>query len=109
MSQISQLENLYNTRVKVEDFEQKRYQALMKFLMQEIISKMKDKSKTFNALYRETYYGGSVFDGLKVNSTEQEFDLNILFKWKAKDLEVERLGDNLTKNKPECFSEKLGL
>ena len=109
MSQISQLEHLYNTRVKVEASKQKRHQTLMKCLVDTIISKMKDKSRTFNALYRETYYGGSAFDGLKVNSTEQEFDLNILFKWKAKDLEVERLGDNLTKNKPECFSEKLGL
>ena len=97
MSQISQLENLYNRRVKVDDSEQKRYLSLMKTLVGAIIAKMKEKSKTFNALYREPYYGGSVFDGLKVNSTGQEFDLNILFKWKAKDLEVVRLGQDSKK------------
>ena len=97
MSQISQLENLYNKRVKVDDSEQKRYLSLMKTLVGAIIAKMKEKSKTFNALYREPYYGGSVFDGLKVNSTGQEFDLNILFKWKAKDLEVVRLGQDSKK------------
>ena len=102
MSQISQLEHLYNTRVKVEASKQKRHQTLMKCLVDTIISKMKDKSRTFNALYRETYYGGSAFDGLKVNSTEQEFDLNILFKWKAKDLEVARLGDD-SRKKNFCF------
>jgi hypothetical protein len=47
---------------------------LLKNLVGTIIAKMKEKSKTSNALYRDTYFGGSVFDGLKVNSTDQEFD-----------------------------------
>ena len=101
-SQINQLERLYASRIKVDETKQKEYKSLMKNLVGEIISKMKRNSKTFSALFKEIYYGGSVFDGLKVNSTEQEFDLNLLFKWKAKDLEVTRLGEDLEK-KNFCY------
>ena len=63
---------------------------------------MKAASPTFHSLYRETYYGGSFFDGLKVGSTIQEFDLNIVFKWKARNLQVARLGED-PKKRNFCF------
>lgn len=102
MSQIGQLEALYRRKVKVDEAEQKRYKELLDFLLGEIITKMKATSKTFNQLYSKTYYGGSFFDGLKVASTDQEFDLNIIFKWKCKDSGVTRLGEDVNKRN-FCF------
>ena len=50
-------------------------------------------------LYRDTYYGGSFFDGLKIGSSSQEFDLNIFFKWKMKHCQIVNLGqDHQKKN-----------
>ena len=102
MSQISHLEQLYNQRVKVDESLQKDYQGLLKYVMDTVIARMKQSSPAFNALYRETYYGGSFFDGLKVNSAEQEFDLNIVFKWKDKDLQVADIGTD-PKKKNFCY------
>ena len=102
MSQIFHLEQMYNTRVRIEESEQKKYLSLMKNIVGRIIQEMKERSQTFNVLYKETYFGGSVFDGLKVNSTGQEFDLNIIFKCKAKDVEVVGLGHD-SKRKNFCF------
>merc|ERR1711915_20183 len=60
---------------------------------------MKKTSPEFDDLYRETYWGGSFFDGLKVGSTEQEFDLNIVFKWKGTYGEIKAVGaDSKKKN-----------
>ena len=102
MSQLHQLEDLYNQRIKIDENEQKRYQGLLKYVLDTIISKMKQTTPEFNDLYRETYYGGSFFDGLKVGSTDQEFDLNIVFKWKAQHGEITRLGED-QKKKNFCY------
>ena len=102
MSQLHQLEDLYNQRIKIDETEQKRYQGLLKYVVDEMISKMKETTPEFADLYRETYYGGSFFDGLKIGSTEQEFDLNIIFKWKAQHGEITRLGED-QKKKNFCY------
>ena len=102
MSQASQLEALYNRKVKIDDRESQRYQSLLNFLVEDVVSKMRETSKTFNALFSKIYYGGSFFDGLKVGSTDQEFDLNIIFKWREEDLEVVRLGED-SKKRNFCF------
>ena len=60
-----------------------------------MISKMRALCPVFDTLYRETYYGGSVFDGLKVNPTKQEFDLNIVFQ--RIPVEVTGLGEDPVK------------
>ena len=102
MSQLHQLEDLYNQRIKIDETEQKRYQGLLKYVVDKMISKMKEAMPKFADLYRETYYGGSFFDGLKIGSTEQEFDLNIIFKWKAQHGEITRLGED-QKKKNFCY------
>ena len=84
MSQASQLEALYNRKVKIDDRENQQYQRILNFLVEDVVSKMRETSKTFNALYSKIYYGGSFFDGLKVGSTDQEFDLNIIFEKEEK-------------------------
>jgi len=102
MSQLHLLEDLYNQRIKIDEEEQKKYQGLLKYVVDTMISKMKEKTPEFNDLYRETYYGGSFFDGLKIGSTEQEFDLNIVFKWKTQSLEITRLEED-KKKKNFCY------
>ena len=93
MSQTQELEQLYSDCVRVDEVLQNEYRSLLKHVVDLMISKMSALSPVFDALYRETYYGGSVFDGLKVNSTKQEFDLNIVFK--RIPVEVTGLGEKL--------------
>ena len=102
MSQANQLEALYRRKVKIDRGETQRYQSLLNFLLDDVVSKMRETSKTFNALFSKIYYGGSFFDGLKVGSTDQEFDLNLIFKWREEDLEVVRLGED-SKKRNFCF------
>ena len=102
MSQLHLLEDLYNQRIKIDEEEQKKYQGLLKYVVDTMISKMKESTPEFNDLYRETYYGGSFFDGLKIGSTEQEFDLNIVFRWKSQSGEITRLGEDKRK-KNFCY------
>ena len=102
MSQASQLEALYRRKVKIDEGEKQRYRRILNFLLEDVVSKMRETSKTFNALFSKIYYGGSFFDGLKVGSTDQEFDLNIIFKWSEEDLEVVRLGED-SKKRNFCF------
>ena len=115
MSQTHELEQLYTERVRVDEALQDEYRALLKHIVELMISKMKAVSPDFNALYREIYYGGSFFDRLKVNSTEQEFDLNIVFK--RIPMEVTGLGEDpakenfcsllVTKPSPSTEEEKI--
>ena len=59
---------------------------------------MCEKSEDLNNLIRgDIYYGGSTYDGLKVNSTGPEFDLNLNFKFEPKHLELRGLGDDPNK------------
>ena len=102
MSQASQLEALYRRKVKIDQNEKQRYRSLLNFLLDDVVSKMRETSKTFDALFSKIYYGGSFFDGLKVGSTDQEFDLNIIFKWREEGLEVVRLGED-SKKRNFCF------
>ena len=102
LSQTAQLEQMYCRKVKQTKEVETRYEDLFQFLIDMLISKMKASSTTFDALYSRTYLGGSFFDGLKVGSKYQEFDINILFKWKEDDLEVVRLGEDTSK-KNFCY------
>ena len=102
MSQANQLEALYTRKVKVDELDQRRYRSLLDFLVEDVVSKMRESSTTFRALFSKIYYGGSFFDGLKVGSTDQEFDLNIIFKWREDHLEVVRLGED-SNRRNFCF------
>ena len=91
MAQKGQLEQLYDKAVKIDDVLQTDYQGLLHHVMTKMIALMKGVSPVFKDLYRETYYGGSFFDGLKVGSAGQEFDLNIVLGWSARHMEVARV------------------
>lgn len=45
--------------------------------MTQIVQKMKQKDLLFNRLYRRVFYGGSYYDGLKIEQPE-EYDLDLL-------------------------------
>ena len=96
------LETLYTHCVMVEKTEQAKYLELLLDCMNFMIEEMKQGSPEFEYLFKEIYHGGSVFDGLKVKSTDQEFDLNLVFNWKTKDLTVTGLGSD-TNMKNFCF------
>ena len=91
MSDLRKLEDLYNREIKIDDDEVEFYRGLLNAMIQFIIPEMKRASPDFANLFRNIYYGGSFFDGLKVGSTPQEFDLNVLFKWSPNHCEITNL------------------
>ena len=98
MSDLQKLEDLYNREIKLDD-DGGFYRGLLNAMMNDvIIPEMKRTSPDFANLYKKIYYGGSTFDGLKIGSTSQEFDLNVLFKWSPKHCEIVNLGQDKKKN-----------
>ena len=60
---------------------------------------MRECSSVFDDLIRgDIYFGGSTYDGRKVNSTGPEFDLNLNFSFSPKHLELVGLGETPKKN-----------
>ena len=88
---LSNIQVLYRRQVKTDKQEQAKYEDLLHFIVNHLINKMKQLSPEFNSLFKEIYYTGSFWDGLTVNSTTQEFDLNLVFDWKTSDLEIRGL------------------
>ena len=68
MTNLQKLEDLYVRNVRVDEEEAKKYRGILKYLVDVIIGNMKETSPAMAELYRETYWGGSFFDGLKVMS-----------------------------------------
>lgn len=93
MSDLRKLEDLYNRKIKIDD-DGGFYRGLLNSMMNDVlIPGMKETSPDFGKLYQRIYYGGSTFDGLKIGSTDQEFDLNVLFKWNPHHCEILNPGD----------------
>ena len=74
----------------------------MSKIVNNLFGKMKESSPAFKDLFREFYFGGSTFDGLKVGSSGHEFDLDVVFKGKAENCCFVGLGNDPT-NKNFCF------
>ena len=67
MSDLRKLEDLYNRKIKIDD-DGGFYRGLLNSMMNDVlIPGMKEASPDFGKLYQRIYYGGSTFDGLKVN------------------------------------------
>ena len=85
----TKLESLYQNHVLVNREKGLKYLDLLRHIVNPIIEKMKESSPEFRKVYSgECYLGGSFFDGLKSDSTPPEFDLNLLFDYKALALEI---------------------
>ena len=69
MTNLQKLEDLYNREIKVDEAEEKKYRGIVKYFVEDvIISEMMKTSPDMANLYRETYWGGSFWDGLKVDT-----------------------------------------
>ena len=68
MTNHQKLEALYNDKVKLDEMEEKKYRGILNYLVDVVVRKMKETDPAMAELYRETYWGGSFFDGLKVMS-----------------------------------------
>ena len=67
MTNLQKLEDLYIREIKVDEAEKKKYRGILKHLVDDIvIERWKQTSPDMANLYRETYWGGSFYDGLKV-------------------------------------------
>ena len=63
------VEDLYNQRIKVAEAEEKKYRGIVKYFVEDVIvDQMMKTSPDMADLYRETYWGRSFYDGLKVPS-----------------------------------------
>ena len=78
MSLTNGLEKLYNERMQKDEALKMEYEDLLKHVVDKVITKMKDQSPEFQAIYSETHYRKALFDELKENSSQQELDLNIV-------------------------------
>ena len=78
MSLTNGLEKLYNERMQKDEALKMEYEDLLKHVVDKVITKMKDQSPEFQAIYSETHYRKAFFDELKENSSQQELDLNIV-------------------------------
>jgi len=95
-----QLEALFDNHISVDTRTQRVYLNLLKHIVNTVLDQMAKVSEEFRDLYSgETYPGGSFFDGLKCDSTPQEFDLNVIFSLDMCHLSIENLGcDDKKKN-----------
>ena len=75
------LEELYNREIKLDSAEDRKCQLVLTKVLGVVLETGKEKSPYFKELFREIYYTGSYYDQLKVNSSDFEFDLNIVFRF----------------------------
>ena len=66
------LQRIVDENVKLDQMEANKYETVLRLVLAELILVISVTSLM--------YFGGSFFDGLKVASTMQEFDINIIFK-----------------------------
>ena len=83
------LDRIYQETLQLDKIQSERYEQTLKSFLDVFIQQMKETS-LFNEFFKEVYFGGSFFDGLKLASTSQEFDLNLVFELKSF-IEVEGL------------------
>ncbi|GAB6022009.1 hypothetical protein CHUAL_006161 [Chamberlinius hualienensis] len=84
------LKEFNNKRVRVSDEERKKnMKILQELVLDQFITAMKNADPLFKELYKENYYTGSYYEGLKV-SDANEFDLNMKLDlpFKAEDVQI---------------------
>jgi hypothetical protein len=92
------LEELYNRKIKLDVAEDRKCQLVLKKVLEVVLGTGKEKSPHFKELFKEIYYTGSYYDQLKVNSSDFEFDLNIVFRFPKETLWcLTHIGDDVRK------------
>ena len=74
------LERIFKENVQLDQKEANKYETVLRLVLAKLVLVMKEASTGFCDLFDKVYLGGSFFDGLKVASTMQEFDINMIFK-----------------------------
>ena len=59
------LEEIYVEKVKLDEEEKCKSNEIIEFIREVLIRRMCENNSLFNAMYRELYYTGSSYDGLK--------------------------------------------
>ena len=91
------LEKLYIEEIKLDEAQDGKSTKVLEKVLKTVLDTAKEKSADFKELYRETYYGGSYYDKLKVKSTDFEYDLNIVFGTPRTSWRLTSLGDDARK------------
>lgn len=63
--------------MKLNKIDMKKSNLIINWLQNEVVNALKKNDELFNALFREIYYSGSYYDGLKIREPD-EFDLNFI-------------------------------
>uniref|UniRef100_V5H2F2 Uncharacterized protein n=1 Tax=Anoplophora glabripennis TaxID=217634 RepID=V5H2F2_ANOGL len=66
--------------IALSEEEEIRNNAILRVVVEPIIQKMQEKDKLFKKLYKDMFFGGSYYDGLKIGSPN-EYDLDLLLKF----------------------------
>jgi hypothetical protein len=74
--------------MKLKEIDIRKSNQVLDWLKNDVVDAMKKNDELFNSLFREIYYSGSYYDGLKIKEPD-EFDLNIV-------LDTRKFEDNLT-------------
>ena len=63
--------------MKLNKIDMKKSNLIINWLQNGVVNALKKNDELFNALFREIYYSGSYYDGLKIREPD-EFDLNFV-------------------------------
>ena len=75
-------------KVKKDEDISKEYNKILHACLDRVLSDMRRRDETFGRLFRELYYGGSYFDKLAVGNLRHEFDLDVIFRVKARNIDI---------------------
>ena len=82
------LQEVNDNIMKLKEIDIRKSNQVLDWLKNDVVDAMKKNDALFNSLFREIYYSGSYYDGLKIKEPD-EFDLNIV-------LDTRKFEDNLT-------------
>ena len=74
--------------MKLKKIDIQKSNQILDWLKNDVVNAMKKNDELFKSLFREIYYSGSYYDGLKIKEPD-EFDLNIV-------LDTRKFEDKLT-------------
>ena len=83
------LEEIYVEKVKLDEEERDKSNRIIEFIREVLIRRMCENNGFFNTMYRELYYTGSSYDGLKICEPD-EYDLNLNLDPKIPELRIIR-------------------
>ena len=84
---------------KLDEEEKHKSNKIIEFIREVLLRRMCENNDLFNAMYRELYYTGSSYDGLKICEPD-EYDLNLILRPKIPELNIYHVHDADGRIKP---------